>query len=93
MTIPDSVVVGSAQLKAGTYRVEWQESGPLLNVTFLKNDKAVATAQGRMVEKKEKASDDSFILANTGVTKRLVEIDFGGGKHALVFTPNPTAKN
>jgi len=91
VTITDTVQVGTTQLKAGIYKVEWSGTGPQLNVSFLKNNKTIATAQGKMLEKNEKATRDTVVLKTMGNTKRLEEIDFGGRKNALVFSSDQTA--
>jgi hypothetical protein len=90
VAIPDTVQVGSTQLKAGTYEVEWQGNKQSLRVSFLEDGKTVATTQGKMVEKSKRAPHDIFVMASD--TKRLEEIDFGGKKDALVFPPNPALK-
>jgi hypothetical protein len=91
VTIPDAVQVGSTQLKAGTYKVEWQGNKQSLHVNFLENGKTVATAQAKMVEKSRRARYDAFVTKMAGNTKRLEEIDFGGENDALVFGLNRTA--
>lgn len=88
--IPDTVQVGSTQLKAGAYKVEWQGSGPLLRLIFLQHGKTVATAGGKMVEMKEPQASDEIVTKNTGDKRNLEEIEFGGKKDALVLVSNPT---
>jgi hypothetical protein len=44
--ILDSVQVGSTQLKPGNYKVEWQGSGPEVQVNFVRDGKTVATVPG-----------------------------------------------
>ena len=41
--IPVTVQVGGTQLKPGNYKVEWQGTGPDVQVTFLRGGKTVAT--------------------------------------------------
>jgi len=91
VTIPDNVQIGSTQLKAGTYKVEWQENHQSLRVNFLKDGKTVATAQGKMVEQSKQAPYDSVVIKTAGNTKRLERIDFGGMKDELVFASDQTA--
>jgi hypothetical protein len=87
----EAVQVGTTQLQAGTYKVEWKGDTSSLDVSFLKNGKTVATAQGKMIEKKKSSDYDQIITNAAGATKRLEEIDFGGKKDALVFESNQTA--
>jgi hypothetical protein len=94
VTLPYTVQIGTTLLKAGSYKVEWKENGngPSINVSFLRNDKTIATTQGRLVEKNEKPPSDTFYTSTTGKTKRLDEIDLRGSKDALVFASTKTVK-
>ncbi len=83
LVLTDTVKVGSTQLKAGTYKVEWQGTGPLLQVSFLEYGKTVATTQGKMVETKKPWPSDEVVTKNTGKTPILEEIDFGGTSDSL----------
>ena len=91
VTLPDTVQVGSTQLRAGTYRIEWQGGASSLQVSFLRDGKVVATTPGKMVEKSQPADSDEIVTTDRHNTKLLEEIDFGGKKDALVFTSNETA--
>ena len=41
VSFQDSVEVGSTQLKAGDYKVEWQGTGPAVHLTFLQHGNTV----------------------------------------------------
>ncbi len=92
VNFPDNVQVGSTQLKAGTYKVEWQGSASALKVSFLRDGKVVATTQGKMVQKNVRFDSDEIVTANVHNTQRLEAIDFGGMKDALVFAAAQTAQ-
>lgn len=87
----DVVQIGSAQLKPGAYKVEWQGTGPAVQVSFQQNGKTVVTVPATL-----KTNDDQVTLsavvteATSGGTSRLKEIDFGRQKEALVFDQNPS---
>ncbi len=68
--------------------VEWKGEPSSLEVSFLRDGRVVATAQGKMVEKDKTFPSDEFITTNVHNTQRLKEIDFGGKKDALVITSN-----
>jgi hypothetical protein len=70
--ISETVQVGNTQLNPGSYRVEWQGTGPEVQVNFVRYGKTVATAPGK------------FTSANTNA-KTLKEIDFSHNKESLVF--------
>lgn len=71
--IHNSVQVGTTQLKPGSYKVEWQEDGPAVNVRFVQGGKTVVT-------------QDDMVMRTTSANKNVLEeIDFGHQKEALVF--------
>ncbi len=93
VVIPQTVQVGSTQLKAGTYKVKWQENGSSLHVSFLENGKTVAAAEGKMVEKPRPSPYDDVVIGPTGKTQTIQEIDFRGQKESLVITSDHRAAN
>src|SRR5271155_3444881 len=80
---PNAVQVGGKQLEPGNYKVEWQGTGPEVQVTFLSHGKAVATVPGTLKTNDSQVTEDAIQtdLAN----KTLYEIDFRRDKEALVF--------
>ena len=86
VVIPDSVQVGSAQLEPGNYKVEWQGTGPEIQVNFVRDGKTVATVPGTLKTNDAKVPQDDIVTDTTGAnTKTLTEIDFGRDKESLVF--------
>jgi hypothetical protein len=84
--IPDTVQVGSAQLKPGNYKVEWQGTGPVVQVSFLRDGNIVATAPGTLKTNDPHVKMDDIVTDTTSThTKVLKEIDFGHQKEALVL--------
>lgn len=83
--ITDQVQVGKVQLNPGTYKVEWQNAGPNVKVSFLKGNKVITTVPGTL------KTDDSNVVQNDIVTEKVAsktvlrEIDFGHSKEALIF--------
>jgi hypothetical protein len=91
VVLSETTMVGTTQLKAGTYKVEWTGKGSSLSVNFLEKGKTVATTQGKMVVKDKASSYDQIIMGKEGDMKQLKEIDFGGKKEALVLESSQTA--
>ena len=84
--IPDSVQIGTAQLKAGSYKVEWQEAGPLVHVEFVQDGKIVATASGKLEMNDQQVTQDDVQIHTTSDHRNVLdEIDFGHQKEALIF--------
>jgi hypothetical protein len=52
VNIAEAVTVANTQLQPGDYKVEWSGSGPDVQVTFLKNNKPVATAPAKLESQK-----------------------------------------
>jgi hypothetical protein len=91
VAIPDSVQVGSVHLKAGTYKVEWKQSGPNVQVTFLQHGKAVASVPGILQTNDKQVTEDDTITAKTAANVTVLkEIDFGHQKEALLLSPRGT---
>jgi hypothetical protein len=86
VVISDSVQVGSTQLKPGSYKVEWQGTGPEIQVNFVRDGKTVATVPGTLKTNDAKVTQDEIVTDTTSAnTKTLAEIDFGRNKESLVF--------
>ncbi len=79
----DSVQVGSTQLKPGNYKVEWQGTGPAVQVNFLQFGKTVATAPATL-QSNNQVTHDEVVTDSTG-SKALREIDFAHQKETLTF--------
>jgi hypothetical protein len=81
--IPSTVQVGGTQLEPGTYKVEWQGTGPDTQVTFLRHGKTVATAPATLKTNDSQVTQDDIVTDSTNKTLR--EIDFSHDKQSLVF--------
>jgi hypothetical protein len=88
--ISDVVQIGSTELKPGNYKVEWQGTGPAVQVSFQQNGKTVVTVQGTLKTNDDQVTQDAIVTEATSTgTSTLKEIDFGHQKEALVFDENP----
>jgi hypothetical protein len=86
ITIGDAVTVGSTQLKPGHYKVEWQGTGPAVQVNFVRNGKTVATAPANLKTDDSQVKQDDVIMDRTNAhNQTLKEIDFSHQKEALMF--------
>jgi hypothetical protein len=86
----DVVQIGTTELKPGNYKVEWQGTGPVVEVSFRQNGKTVATVAGRLKTNDDQVTQDAIETEATGAgTATLKEIDFGHQKEALVFGQDP----
>jgi hypothetical protein len=84
--ISDPVQVGGTQLSPGSYKLEWQGTGPEVQVNFVLRGKTVATCPGTLKTNDAKVVQDDLVVDTTNAnTKTLKEIDFAHNKEALVF--------
>jgi hypothetical protein len=89
----DVVQIGSTQLKPGNYKVEWQGTGPAVQVSFQQNGKTVVTVPATLKTNDDQVTQDSVMTEATGAdTTELTEIDFGRQKEALVFDQSPDGR-
>jgi len=77
--------VGSAQLEPGNYRVEWQGTGPEVQVNFVRNGKTVATVPGTLNANDKRVVQDAIVMDTASSTNTLKEIDFGRDKESVIF--------
>lgn len=86
LQVYDSVTVNGKQISPGDYSVQWEGSGPDVQVSILKGHKLVATAPAHVVNSERSADRDSAILkTGSNGEKELAEIRFGGKKFALAL--------
>jgi hypothetical protein len=83
VVIPDSMQVGSVQLEPGNYKVEWQGTGPEVQVNFVRNGKTVATVAGTLNANDKRVVQDAIVTDTT--SSKLKEIDFGRDKESVIF--------
>ncbi len=83
INVPEAVKVGDVMLQPGDYKVEWQGSGPAVQVSFVQNNKTVTTAPATL-QNKDTGFDGALDLnsAHAGETKSLHAIEF---KHMLLI--------
>ncbi|MFZ0733664.1 MAG: hypothetical protein WAM79_15180 [Candidatus Sulfotelmatobacter sp.] len=87
VNIGDPVVVGTTHLKPGNYKVEWEGTGPAVQVNFLHDGKIVATAPATLHTEDAQVTQNDVITDKTSTNgERLKEIDFQHQKEALVFS-------
>jgi hypothetical protein len=86
----DAVQIGGTKLKPGNYKVEWQGTGPAVQVSFQQKGKTVVMAPGMLKTNDDQVTQDAIVTEATGAgTSTLKEIDFGHQKEALVFGQDP----
>src|ERR1017187_1205271 len=68
--ISDSVQVGNGQLKPGNYKVEWQGTGPEIQVNFILDGKTVATVPGTLKTNDAQVVQDEIVTEETSANTK-----------------------
>src|ERR1700758_5872108 len=68
--ISDSVQVGSTQLKPGKYNIQWQGTGPEIQVSFVHDGKTVATVPGTLKMNDPHVTEDDIVTDTTGANEK-----------------------
>jgi hypothetical protein len=88
--ISDVVQIGDTKLKPGYYKLEWQGTGPAVQVSFEQKGKTVVTVLGTLETTDDQVTQDAIVIeATNGDASILKEIRFGHQKEALVFDQTP----
>ena len=92
--IPQQVIVGNQQLKAGQYKVKFDDGRQQTQVTFEQNGKTIATAPAQVVHKSMNEPDEE---------RADIEVNNASGQpqlrrvylktEQLVFGPNPNTSS
>ena len=86
VNLPESAHLGSTQVPAGDYKVEWTGNAPDVQVQLTQHGKTVATAPAKLVENSQASPYSSVVLKDvTGESKAIDEIDFANRKEVLKF--------
>jgi hypothetical protein len=89
LQLQNPTMVNGTQLKAGDYKLEWDGTGPAVEVSILQGKKVVAKVPAKVVELKTKAQENSAIVSNnTDGTSSLAGVHFAGKTTALELSQN-----
>lgn len=84
MTLNHATTVNGTQLKAGDYKLEWEGSGPEVQLSIVQGKNVIAKVPAKIVELNSKASNDSAVLkSNSDGTTTLTEARFAGKNFSL----------
>jgi hypothetical protein len=87
------VVVAGKSINSGKYTVEWNGSGPTVQVTLLQGKQTVATFPARLTEQPAPNLKDAYsTLAEPDGSKSLSAIYPGGKRFVLEFDQNQAAQ-
>ena len=84
--LPYAMLLNATEIPAGTYKANCEYHGQDAIVTFWKGNQVIATAQGKLVQYKEKFSNEAIVFAtNADGSHTLLEIRFGGMSEGIAL--------
>jgi len=84
LTLNNPTTVNGTKLKAGDYKLEWDGSGPNVEVSVLQGKKVIAKIPGKLVDLAAPAQSDATVVnKNDDGTTSLAGVRFEGKKVAL----------
>jgi len=93
LALTDKVVVDGKAIEPGNYRVEWNGSGPAVQVTILQGKETVATLSAHVTEQANSNPQDAYSTATEPDGSRELTAIYPGGKRlALEFDHNAAAQ-
>src|SRR6202048_678918 len=86
LILNDKVVVDGKPIEPGDYRVEWDGSGPSVQVKLLQGKQTVATLSAHVTEQADRNPQDAYSTATEPDGSRELTAIYPGGKRlALEF--------
>jgi len=84
LTLQNPTTVNGTKLKAGDYKLEWDGSGPTVEVSIMQGKTVVAKVPAKLVDLNAAAQNSSAVIQkNDDGTTSLVAARFEGKKFAL----------
>lgn len=84
LTLQNPATINGTQLKAGDYKLEWEGSGPTVEVSILQGKKVVAKVPAKLVDLTSVSQNNAAVLLRNGDgTTSLTGARFEGKKFAL----------
>jgi hypothetical protein len=84
LTLNHPTTVNGTTLKAGDYKVEWEGSGPEVQVSILRGKNVVAKVPAKLVDLDKNAPNDAAVVKTNGDgSTTLAGLRFQGKKTAL----------
>jgi hypothetical protein len=86
LQLNDPLLVNGKQLAAGEYKLQWEGTGPSVELSILRGKTVVASVPARLVDLDRPAQADlTIVRKNADGAKALSEIRFGGKKYSLAI--------
>jgi hypothetical protein len=84
LTLQNPTTINGAKLKPGEYKLEWDGTGPNVEVSIKQGKNVLAKVPGKVVDLNEPSHDNAAVLMkNSDGTRTLAGARFEGKKFAL----------
>jgi hypothetical protein len=84
LTLNHETTVNGTKLKAGDYKLQWDGSGPDVEVSIVQGKNVVAKVPAKLVDLSSNAANDAAVIKNNSDgTSTLAGVRFAGKKYAL----------
>ena len=84
LSVQEPVTINGTQLKPGDYKVQWDGTGPNVELSITQGKKVIAKVPAHMVNLETPSSNDAAVVKNNGDgTKSLSEVRLSGKKFSL----------
>lgn len=84
LTLNNPTSINGTKLKAGDYKLEWDGSGPNVEVSILQGKKVITKVAAKVVDLNQSSANDAALLKqNSDGTTTLAGARFQGKKFAL----------
>jgi hypothetical protein len=84
LQVQESITVNGTKLAPGDYKLQWDGTGPSVELSIIQGKKVVAKVPAHIVDLDKPSSLDAAVVKNNGDgTKTLSEVRLGGKKYSL----------
>ena len=84
LSLNHDTTVNGTKLKAGDYKLQWDGSGPDVEVSIVQGKNVVAKVPAKLVDLNSNAANDAAVIKNNNDgTSTLAGVRFAGKKYAL----------
>jgi hypothetical protein len=84
LTVQEPVMVNGTKLPAGDYKVQWEGTGPSVELSITQGKKVIAKVPAQIVNLEAPSSSDAAVVKKNGDgSKSLSEVRLSGKKFAI----------
>jgi len=84
LQVQEPITVNGTKLPPGDYKLQWDGTGPSVELSIMQGNKVVAKVPAHIVDLDKPSSLDAAVVKNNGDgTKTLSEVRLGGKKYSL----------